>query len=368
MKPISEKVTDKPAAFRLLYPDARKISSDKLKVGSVLGEPGQSAVIYLETGYLFDHNGSKSFDLIDCIRHVEDCDYNGAISWLKKNNLFDDRDDQKVKQTFDRKVVEYKRSMQLAPADAPPPKKTQIIKDAMKQGKFAHAYVKDVEAFPYRNADGRIALVQTRVNLKTGKKHLLRYTWAKNEHVPAGGIWKLGGSRDISRIPVYNLIEALEKSEAVVIIVEGEKAVNAGRKNAPAYAWVSALETNKTDFRWIKDRSVIYIPDCDPTGLVTKANEVFEKIEKKVSSWKFINLPVDLFELSEDQIDRWYEDNEGFDVADLSETDWPKLVSLIEEVSAPPTFTVEELAAFIAEEVGARATRATAFYLSLIHI
>ena len=204
-----------------------------------------------------------------------------------------------------------------------------------------------VKAFPYRDAEGRIALLQARVNMKDGSKHFLRYTWAPFSHTPTKGHWRIGGTRGAEKIPVYNLVEALEKADAEVLIVEGEKTVAAAREIFPQYACVSVLDTEKTDFEWMANRRVMILPDNDVSGL-EKATDISERVEAIIidPAWMAEAMGIAVM------------DDDGWDVAEIPETDRQKcsslyIVTINRDIESLPN---EEFVEFVVQELGDLAT------------
>ena len=96
----------------------------------------------------------------------------------------------------------------------------------------------------------------------------LRYgALQKNGQTRIGWHWKGWGENR----PLYGLHELLEQPDAPVIIVEGERKVDAARRLFPGHVAVSpmngAKSPHKSDWRPLAGRNVIIWPDHDEPGL-----------------------------------------------------------------------------------------------------
>ena len=60
----------------------------RMHVGDWDGNPGQSCVVYLDQGRLYDFNGAQRGDLVDVIMHQQHCDATGARDWLDRGKWF----------------------------------------------------------------------------------------------------------------------------------------------------------------------------------------------------------------------------------------------------------------------------------------
>ena len=346
MPKILDKVTDFEDAFALLYPAAKK-HGKYLRVGSIEGEAGDSAVIYIDSGYLYDFQGGESYDLVDCIRRVKKVDFKGATDWLKFQGLFKEDDNRSAVKSFSKKIEKMKVEMQLAPSDAKPPKAITIAKDCAKVEKISLTDIVPpseggIQLYPYRNADGKIALLQARINMKDGSKKFLRYVWKRYEHTPSKGSWKLGGTAGATKLPVYNLVEALERPDDPVMIVEGEKTCEAAKVLFPDYACISILDTETSDLDWLKNRSVLILPDYDRQGSV-KATSLVDLLECEA--------PLDPDWVAKSMGQDAGEYGSGWDVGDIPITDRPDCTRMFSEAMAKEP-TNEEYLELVVELLG----------------
>jgi hypothetical protein len=122
-------------------------------------------------------------------------------------------------------------------------------------------------AYEYRNADGHLVFVVARWNLPGGSKRILPYSVTN-----AGGQHKWIAKLQLKPRPLYNLGEVLERPEATVLIVEGEKAVEAGKLDQQFDDYVivtyqgGAGNWKHSDWGPLRGRKVILLPDNDDAG------------------------------------------------------------------------------------------------------
>jgi uncharacterized protein (DUF927 family)/5S rRNA maturation endonuclease (ribonuclease M5) len=121
--------------------------------------------------------------------------------------------------------------------------------------------------FPYFNPDGSFLFYMVRWPHGKGgvgtKKETRPYTFDTQRNK-----WKSKFSTNPR--PPYNLLELLARSDAVVLIVEGEKSVEAAKILFPDYIVITssggANSSNSTDWSYLKDRQIIISPDVDTAG------------------------------------------------------------------------------------------------------
>lgn len=120
--------------------------------------------------------------------------------------------------------------------------------------------------FPYFNRDGSFSFYMVRWphgKSPNGKKETRPYTFDTQRNK-----WK---SKFLTNPrPPYNLLELLARPDAVVLIVEGEKCVEAAKILFPDYVVITssggANSSNSTDWSYSKDRQMIISPDVDTAG------------------------------------------------------------------------------------------------------
>ena len=137
------------------------------------------------------------------------------------------------------------------PPDAEPPESNS------KLGRYSQRWA-------YVGADGAPQGYQCRFETATGKEFRpLRYGVRRGR---AGWHWKGWGEGR----PLYRLPDLLARHDAVVLVVEGEKAADAAAAALPDMVVVSpmngAQSPHRTDWRSLAGRSVVVWPDADEPG------------------------------------------------------------------------------------------------------
>ena len=137
--------------------------------------------------------------------------------------------------------------------------------------------------FPYFNTDGSFAFYMIRWphGKETGSTKETR-PYSLNAQ---GNKWRPKFSPNPR--PPYNLPELLNRPDAIVLIVEGEKAAEAAKLLFPDYIAITssggANGSNSTDWSFLKDREVIISPDFDLAGkqYFTRVKKLCVKAEAK---------------------------------------------------------------------------------------
>ena len=238
-----------------------------MHVGDWDGNPGQSCVVYLDQGRLYDFNGAQRGDLVDVIMHQQHCDATGARDWLDRGKWF--RGD-----AYHAKDMPAPRpTLHLIDLPAAPPR-TPLPEP----GANGVVYV-------YRWADGSIAMLVRRWLGKDGQKVIRRQRWVEGEWVAqtvtdCHGLkvqwWSwferewIWGRTDDARLPLYGLGELLRRPDAEALIVEGEKACKAGYIRWPDMVTVcppgGSNPAPGTDWTPLAGRSVGVLGDADDAG------------------------------------------------------------------------------------------------------
>ena len=242
---ILDQIPDKRALALALFPNGKVYdASGRMHVGDWDGNPGQSCVVYLDQGRLYDFNGAQQGDLVDVIMHQQHCDASGARDWLDRGKWF--RGD-----AYHAKDMPVSRpTLRLIDLPAAPPR-TPLPEP----GANGMVYV-------YRWADGSIAMLVRRWPGKDGQKVIRRQRWD-------GDKWQWGGTEN-ARLPLYGLGELLRRPDAEVLIVEGEKACKAGYIRWPDMVTVcppgGSNPAPGTDWTPLAGRSVGILGDADDAG------------------------------------------------------------------------------------------------------
>lgn len=130
----------------------------------------------------------------------------------------------------------------------------------------------EVARHPYYNEKGELLFYVLRLveNNHSAKKKILPLSYGR--HVGEEGLkWSLRGYKAQER-PLYNLLEIIKHSKNTVLIVEGEKTVEAANKlfvndRIISTTWLGgAGAVSKTDWSHLYGRQVIIWPDNDEAG------------------------------------------------------------------------------------------------------
>lgn len=122
-------------------------------------------------------------------------------------------------------------------------------------------------AYPYYDSEHQLMFVVARWNLPGGGKRILPYSVTNT-----GGQHKWVSKLRLTPRPIFNLAEVLEFNTKPIIIVEGEKAVEAGKHDHQFDDYVivtyqgGAGNWKHTDWSPIKGRDLYLIPDNDDAG------------------------------------------------------------------------------------------------------
>lgn len=152
--------------------------------------------------------------------------------------------------------------------------------------------------FAYRDENDRLLGYVVRLETEDGHKQTLPLTYCQNGKGLAA--WKWKGFGDIT--PLYGLDRLAHKSNAPVLLVEGEKAADAAQKLFPEMAvlsWVGgSAGVKKVDLTPLLNKTVVMWPDNDDAGAKAAATlaERFEELaekEKLPSTFKIISIPHD---------------------------------------------------------------------------
>jgi len=115
--------------------------------------------------------------------------------------------------------------------------------------------------WPYYAADGALHHMKARYDQPDGGKAFCYWHWT-------GTVWDYGAPA--APFPLYNIADVIERVEAPVLIVEGEKAADAAATLFPGYAVVtSGGDNSASDADWtgLAGRRVVIWPDHDKPGM-----------------------------------------------------------------------------------------------------
>jgi uncharacterized protein (DUF927 family) len=194
--------------------------------------------------------------------------------------------------------------------------------------------------YTYFNPDGSIVgcMVRWMIPQKDGtiKKEIRPYVHINNK-------WKSTGFPN--PCPLYNLTEILARPNDTILIVEGEKTVNAAKNLFPNFiATTSAHGSNsayKTEWSYLNQRNVIICPDFDVVG--TKYADDVVELARTAGASSIHYLPIqDVFRnfLKDVDLEKGYDLadglNQGLTAGSLSEQD-------LEHFFIPVEGTIKEI-------------------------
>ena len=209
------------------------------------------------------------------------------------------------------------------PDDAPAIDKTEVNSS----GKEIYSYLdyfntefdcEHSKIFSYQNAEGQLMGYIVRwdnVKQKDGsfKKETRPYAWC--EYQKGKYRWQ---SKGLPLPPLYNLPEIISRSDAPILIVEGEKNADAAKLLFPELAVTTTMfgaqSPHKTDWSPVKGRSVIICSDFDDAG--TKYGDAVYGLSRKAScgSVKLLDIKKLVKETLGKELDALRD--QGYDLAD----------------------------------------------------
>jgi len=213
-----------------LFPNAQ-INRGQARIGSLLGEQGESLVIALDgddAGQWIDHNTDERGNAIQIWQQANNIDFPTALEQIAQWLGLDSR------------------PLKSSPA--------QIKRNAQPKTEPVKLGAPDQE-WHYKDAAGKIIATVKRHDLPDGKKTFR--------------VWDAvaGKAQQPDPKPLYNIPGIIDAAE--IIFVEGEKAADA--LIAEGYAATSLMSggnsrLDKTDFTYVAGKKCILWPDKDATG------------------------------------------------------------------------------------------------------
>ncbi len=177
----------------------------------------------------------------------------------------------------------------------------------------------------YRNAEDLLFGHVVRFDLPDDRKEVLPLTYCRNNETGATK-WRWLAMPKLR--PLYNLPELSTLTNTTILVVEGEKSADAGRRLLPDHVVVTSSggskAASKTDWRPLAGRHVLIWPDADKPGLTYASDVAQEATRVGARSVKIVTIP--------DGFD------EGWDIADAEADGWDTKraeAQLISSVSVP---------------------------------
>ena len=239
---------------------AGRLNGNEFEVGDLQGNPGKSLKINVKTGVWKDFNtGESGGDMISLYAAIHNLKQGEAARELAQElGITDDalppRRAAKPKTTW--------APVTPAPEDAPKPT-------------FRHSRHGAASAvWEYRDAEGRLLGCICRFDKPRGGKEVLPFTLCRSNDGRTMWRWL---SFPKPR-PLYGLDALAANASANVIVVEGEKAADAGRRLAPGcvvITWPGGSKAIKhVDWSPLKGRKVLILPDADKPGIAAAEGNI----------------------------------------------------------------------------------------------
>lgn len=259
------------------FPNGRQAGREWF-VGNLRGDIGESLKINLDTGVWSDFaTGETGACLISLYAAKQGVHYQKAASELRDN-------------AFGRGQPAKLLASWPVPADAPAlPFSVGDVWRTRRKGIITAIWT-------YRDFDGRPLAHTMRVDLDdvpAGKSKVILPVHYFEAEGSSG--WKVKGHGH-NRDPIYGLERLQAAPASTVLIVEGEKAADAGASLFPdlvVISWMGgAQRIGKVDWRLLAGRKVIYWPDADDTG--ARSVEVLAAALPAVENFTAVQPPMTL--------------------------------------------------------------------------
>ena len=190
--------------------------------------------------------------------------------------------------------------------------------------------------FPYKNSLGVTVGHIARWDIKTEggetKKEVRPYIY---DFEKKKWVSKFFGTKPQNSRPLYNLPQILERKDATVLIVEGEKSAEAAKLLFPELVATTssggASSTHKTEWFWLQGRDIIIAPDDGTAG-----SQYLEQVIKTLTKHGVDNVKIleprtlgDYIVKNGSYIQRTDPLPHGYDLADSLAEGWtPELIQL----------------------------------------
>lgn len=141
------------------------------------------------------------------------------------------------------------------------------VPDEAPQPDFNHyKHGQPSKVWPYYDSKGRLLLFVCRFDHADGSKDILPYSWC--DHPGKGARWTWRGITGNAKRPLYGQDRLAAMPDADVVMVEGEKAADAGQDllqdGAAVVSWLGGTSTaEKVSLSSLRGRRVILWPDFD---------------------------------------------------------------------------------------------------------
>lgn len=249
---------------------AGKLQGNEFVVGDLAGSPGESLKINVDSGNWKDFaTGEAGGDLISLYAAMHGMKQIDAVRALEGDSTIGTRVPASTPAVNEKPRDKWIPILPV-PESAPTPSDDYYRRFGSGS---EWTKLKLVKRWAYRNHDGALLGYTCRFEWFEGeslKKDIVPQTYCVNESGKKQWRWR---SFSDPR-PLYNLPDLRSRPSAPVIVVEGEKKVEALRTLAPQYigiAWPGgAAAWRKVDWKPLEGRNILCWPDADKQIITTK--------------------------------------------------------------------------------------------------
>jgi hypothetical protein len=202
------------------------------------------------------------------------------------------------------------------PSDAPPPT-------------FRHPnYGEPTMRWEYRDKNGALLLYVCRFEPKGERKQIIPRSWCRQPAEDNRARWSWRGITGTKKRPLYGLDRLAADPEADAIVVEGEKAADAGQRlfgtSAIVTTWLGGVETSdRVSVTALAGRRVVLWPDFD--ALCAKDSDTLLPFHEQPSIRAMMALATSLKGVAREVIMVGYtmdRERHGWDLADAEAEGW----------------------------------------------
>lgn len=178
----------------------------------------------------------------------------------------------------------------------------------------------------YRDADGQLLMYVCRFDPEGERKQIAPRSWCSHPGKPSRWTWR--GITGQAKRPLYGLDRLAALPDADVILVEGEKAADAGQQlmdgAAVVVSWMGGVETaDRVNVKPLAGRRVVLFPDHD--ALTAKDSDELLPFHEQPAIRAMMNLAASLKGVAREVVMVGYtpvRESHGWDLADALEAGW----------------------------------------------
>lgn len=177
----------------------------------------------------------------------------------------------------------------------------------------------------YLDEEGKLCALVARFEGDDGNKFVLPLTFCRNE-TTGRTRWRWAAIPE--NRPLYRLDQLVRRTEAIVLVTEGERAADAVQRLLPGFVATTSSggckAASKTDWSLLVGRQVVIWPDADESGQRYAEDVVNQALDAGAASVAITQVP--------DHVDR------GWDAADALDEGWTekRALELVSRAQARP--------------------------------